>query len=238
MRIFSSILPFTNRFGLQRATCISSWGAIGGLGGERQIRPCPIWEDCNFCTQTVDRQFPPSKKHLVPLNCPRCGGEFEILTDDTGLKADFPTLGDCGRILISGEIARHNLHRHVNPSISPYHVFSTRVNEGYLRGLTFPPKEECMDLVLQGLVYLSEQSNSQQPLATGDRGRWAFLMACSYSPGEEEVESFIRGLKEKALVRLPSGSVDSAEVAKKGHERYKSLVEAMHKSSQQENQGS
>ena len=237
MRTFSSILPFTNRFGLRRATCISGGGAIGGMGGEHLITPCSIWESCSFCTNPAPHQYPPSREDLVPGNCPRCGGEFEMRDIDiTDQPVIFPTLGDRGRILLSGEIAQHNLRRHVDSSIIPYQIYLESADEFRLGNLKVPSREECMNLVLQGLVYLSDQFNSQQPLVTGDEGRWAFLMACSYSSGKNEVEPFIRGLEEKALVRLPSGAVGSVEIAEKGHERYKALVEAM-RSSHQENQG-
>ena len=238
MRIFSSILPFTNRFGLRWATCMTNGGgAIGGFGGKRLIRPCPIWENCSFCTQTALHQYPPSENHLIPLNCPRCGGEFEMGKDELGIKVKFPALGDQARIFISGKIARHNLRRHVNSSISPCHVSAYSMDEGCLRlsGLGVPFREELMGLVLQGLGYLSDRSKSQYPLVT-EEGRWAFLMACSYSSDAKEVESLIRGLEEKALVRLPSETVGSVVITEKGRERYKELVGVMC-SSHQENQG-
>ena len=236
MRTFSSILPFTNRFGLRWTTCINGGGAIGGAGNNTLISLCPVWGSgnggCAFCTPP---QFIPND-NCVSFSCFRSGGDFEILRE-FGIGEMSAVVEERGRVIASGMIAQHNLDRFADSTQPICRLGFNMTNMGCLESHGIPSRDNRMDLVLRGLVYLCERHPETPPLK--NENGWAFLMACSYSHDSERwnVAEFVRGLEEKKLVRFSlTGDVNSAAVTEKGRKYYKSLVEAIHKSPQ-ENQG-
>ena len=221
LRTFSSILPFTRRFGVRGVTCVTGGDAIGGLGGGSRIAKCPIWKPCGYCAPIRSK---PNNDECVIINCPRCGGEFEIQRTNMGVDLN---LTPTASALISGDIAQQNLRRAGDSSLPFYHFGREELDKAKAsaaQGVLSQSKR--MDLVLEGLVYLSKQHECRLRPLDGNEQGWAFLMACAYcfDPSDrQEVECLIRDLGEKGFVRLPSGSPDSVEITESGRARVEGL---------------